>query len=135
MRDISDIIRDLDEFKPVNDDWSALDLLIDEAIEANSPQLITPLLSILERNQSHDGFGVFWSIVHGLESMDGYEAELKNSVLRKPHELSVVMLNRLVNSSVSDIAGTPINALIEQVAMDVNVPEDIRETAKDLLDD
>jgi hypothetical protein len=108
MRNIEAIIKDIEEYAPVNEEWESLDELIDEACNANDRKAVKPLLGLLERNQDHDGDGVFWSIVHGLEGLGGYETELAASVLSKPHEMSVLMLNRMLNGGIQAIDGRPV---------------------------
>ena len=74
------------------------------------------LLGILERFPSEDGFGVFWGIIHCLESCKGYEPDLVASVLRKPVEFNVLMINRLLNADVLDVNGQSLLAVLASVA-------------------
>lgn len=129
MRNIEAIIKDIEEYEPVNDEWESLDELIDEACSANDRGVVKPLLGLLERNQDHDGYGVFWSIVHGLEALGGYETELAASVLSKPHEMSVLMLNRMLNGGIQTIDGRPILEILEEIASNAKFPSSIREDA------
>ena len=48
--------------------------------EGLASQLFADLFRIFERFPDKDGFGVFWSIVHGLEAVLGYEPSLLESV-------------------------------------------------------
>lgn len=129
MRNIETIIKDIEEYEPVDDEWDSLDELIGEACSANDQRFIKPLLGLLERNQNRDGYGVFWSIVHGLEEMGGYETDLVASVLSKPHEMSVLMLNRMLNGHIQVIDGRPILDILKEVSANTDFPNTIREDA------
>ncbi|WP_461537009.1 hypothetical protein [Spongorhabdus nitratireducens] len=133
MRSIEEVIEDVDGYLPVHDDWEPLDELIDEACNASDQRIVKPFLGLLERNQDHDGYGVFWSIVHALESLGGYETELAASALRKPHELSVLMLNRLLNSGIQTIDGRPILEILLEIANNPAFPKSIQEEASEFV--
>ncbi|MCC4801069.1 hypothetical protein BCT30_24315 [Enterovibrio norvegicus] len=133
MRNIEDVVRDIDSFIPVNDEWEALDELVEEACNFNDIRVVKSLLFVLERNPEHDGYGTFWSVVHGLENIGNYEKELVQSVLNKPHEMSLLMLNRLLNSNVDLIDGKPIVEILREVSDNSKFSKDHRETAKQYL--
>lgn len=129
MREIEVVLKDIQNYIPVDDEWEALDELIREACEFNDPRVIKPLLELLERNPDHDGYGVFWSIVHGLEYIGGYETELASSVLNKPHEMSVLMLNRMLNGGIQTIDGRSIMEILKEIAANTGFPNSIRDYA------
>ena len=65
------------------------------------------MLRVFERYPDEDGAGVFWSIVHGLEALPGYEPFLVESYSKRaPSEFGVIMLGRILNSGQREIAGT-----------------------------
>lgn len=130
MTNTADIIKEIENFEPVGDDWDALDDLIEQAGETGSVLVVLPLLRILENNPDHDGYGVFWSIVHALEDIEGYEKSLVNSVLNYPHELSIMMLNRILNSGQTEIDGTPIIEILGKIASNDQFNSSIREHAE-----
>ena len=70
------------------------------------------LLQVFERFPEHDGFGVFWSILHFLEACPGYEAALVRSVRRKPVEFNLTMVNRLLNAGIHEVNEHPLAALL-----------------------
>jgi len=80
-----------------------------------SPAEVAAMLRVFERFPTEDGSGVFWSIVHGLEAVPGYEPFLAESVQRVPSEFGVVMLGRILNSGQREIAGSSITALLDAV--------------------
>lgn len=77
------------------------------------------MLSIFERFPEDDGYGIFWSIVHLLEACDGYEPSLLESVVRSAGEFNLLMVNRLINGGVSEVAG---ESLLRVLASVVNNP-------------
>ena len=74
------------------------------------------LLSVFERFPEDDGYGIFWSIVHLLESCDGYEPSLLESVARSPGEFNVLMVNRLINGGVNEVSGESLLRVLASVA-------------------
>src|SRR5688500_5761862 len=71
------IAHDIATFAPKEDDWLALDSLVAELWQAGHPeQAIPELLSVFERYPEEEGFGVAWSVLHGLEALPNYEPAL-----------------------------------------------------------
>ena len=81
---------------PAHDNWRELDELL-QAIPLDLAAVPT-LLRVFERFPRHDGHGVFWSILHAIESVIGYESILVEHVMHTPTEMGVTMLQRLINS-------------------------------------
>jgi len=133
MRSIEAVLNDIDEFTPINDEWEDLDELIDEACSLSDHRVIKCLLRVLERNPEHDGNGVFWSIVHSLEGIGNYEKELELSVLNKPHEMSVLMLNRMLNGGIYKIDGRSIIDILEEISVNNSFAKVIKEDAERYL--
>ncbi|WP_284620792.1 hypothetical protein [Aquabacterium humicola] len=73
------------------------------------------LLQVFERFPEEDGFGVFWSILHALESADNYEHELVASVRRAPNLFNTLMINRIVNAGINVLAGVSAERLVNEV--------------------
>lgn len=129
-RTAADVCADIRTFRPIDGDWRPLDQLIAELWATGEFSGHVPeLLAVLERFPEDDGVGVFWSIVHGVESIPGYEAELLRSLCRQPSELAVTMACRLLNSGVSQIGGEPIVAVLRSVADSAEVPSSVRASA------
>ena len=98
MRSTDQILSDIQNFKPDNGNWLGLEDLLTELWQhPTSPDWALPLLSVFEKYPDEDGCGVFWSIIHGLETIDGYEPILEQSYESNPCELKKVMLNRINN--------------------------------------
>jgi hypothetical protein len=112
-RSSTQIIADIESFHPTQGDWRPLDCLLDELWNSGKAQdHISDLLAVFERFPDSYGNGVLWSIVHGLEALNGYETELVRSYQQQPSEMSCVMLRRLLKSGVKQIDGVALNELI-----------------------
>lgn len=70
------------------------------------------LLRVFERFPDEDGAGVFWSIVHGLEALSGYEKHLVAAVQRHPTDFTVIMVRRLINAGSQEIDGVKLSELV-----------------------
>ncbi|MFO0851256.1 MAG: hypothetical protein U0871_22275 [Gemmataceae bacterium] len=135
-RDVTHIVEQIRRFEPVQEDWSALDRLLQELFRTDEASLgVRAILGIFERFPAHDGFGVFWSAVHGLESLSGYELALIESVRQAPAMFSLRMIRRILNSGVSEVAGVRLLELVREVVRRDDVSRDVRDAAQDILDD
>lgn len=96
------ILHDIEAFQPENGNWLGLEALLGELWQ-HTPRLswVTPLLGVFERFPDEDGADVFWSIVHGLEDIEGYEPILRDSQRASPCEFKRVMLMRIENAAKS----------------------------------
>jgi hypothetical protein len=91
----NEILLEIDQFKPSpTGDWRELDTLLSELWQGTvSTACLLVLFRVFERFPQDDGAGVFWSIVHGVESTDlNYEQPLRESLSRQPSELGQIML-------------------------------------------
>ncbi len=112
-----DIVNAIKAFQPTNDEWLELDRLVEKLFESGTAaQEIVVLLSVFERFPLEDGAGVFWTIVHGIESLDGYEPHLVKSVERCPSEFGVLMLGRILRNGTTHIEGIDINSLLSEIS-------------------
>ena len=126
----SQVIIDLQAFRPSDGDWRPLDALLSELWETGRPgEHVRDLFGLLERFPEDDGEGVPWSVVHGLESLPDYEPELVRSVQRRPSELAITMVGRLLNSGMSQVTGVALTDLLRSVASDPGVPAPVRGSA------
>lgn len=95
-RTTQQVLKEIKAFRPTDGEWLTLDELLDELWQLGvTHDAIPVLLGIFERFPDDDGAGVLWSIVHGLESLEGYESELRASVARTPSIMGTIMLKRL----------------------------------------
>jgi hypothetical protein len=95
-------------------------------------EAVRPLLGIFERFPTHDGFGMFWSILHALESAPGsYEAELIHSLRRGPSEFGVMMVNRMLSAGHEAVDGVALVHLLREVARRSDACEPVRTMAEE----
>ena len=132
MRQIENILGDINTFEPTNGNWLILDDLLNELWAAGQPELgIVTMLKVLERFPKEDGAGVLWSIVHGLEHIGGYEQQLLDSLYRQPSHLSVTMVYRIENSGQTKIQGKEITTIYNELLEISNMPNSVREEIND----
>jgi hypothetical protein len=98
-RELSKILADIDAYAP-GTDWLGLDALLEELFTSYEPPEIpaAPLLRLFERFPEHDGFGVFWAALHGIEDIPNYEQDLVESLERRRSQFGLVMAQRILNS-------------------------------------
>src|SRR5215207_10023623 len=84
-RQVDEILRDIEGFRPIDGMWLPLDDLLAELWDAGVPIRALPVLfGVFERSPDSDGAGVLWSIVHGVEALDhDYEQPLRESLARR----------------------------------------------------
>lgn len=95
---------------------------------------IEAVLNLYERFPDEDGYGIFWSLLHMVEASAGYEDALFESVSRAPGEFNVMLVGRLANAGIVQIAGRDLLGLLRAVAERTDVSERARETAQGFLD-
>src|SRR5262245_30219361 len=130
-RPVSEIVVAIESFQPTNGNWLALDALLGELFSSGSAtQGIDAMLGIFERYPVQDGAGIFWAIVHGLESLPGYESHLVESITRTPSRFALLMIHRLLNAGQVEVGSVNLLALLEQVAGDEQVNPASRQEAR-----
>lgn len=83
----------------------------------------------LERFPDEDGFGGFWSILHGIERYPGCDWLAVDSVRRRPSRFPVLMLNRMLNVGIRRVAGVDLLGLLQHVAQSPDTTPGVREDA------
>lgn len=134
---IQDIISILDGINSVEEsaELAKLDGAVNSLFASGHPEFgIRALLHVFERFPDKDGYGVFWSILHGLESLPGYEEPLVESVRRQPSEFSLLMINCLLNAGRTHVNATDLFGLLSEVAGDPHYPASIRKEAEDFIE-
>lgn len=94
---------------------------------------IPELFSVMERLPDAD-LGSPGPLVHTLERLHGYEGELVRSVRRQPSLLSVWMVNRILNTNLSDEARRSYIALLNEALAHPNAPETVREELRSFIE-
>src|SRR5437868_2568461 len=102
---IDTIVRALQALVPSDDDSANVARLYEIFSEFRAltgrEQAIPAIFELLERFPDAE-FGSPGPLVHELEAIPGYELFLPESLHRQPTDLTVWMVNRILNSNVSD---------------------------------
>lgn len=99
-----------------------------------SPERAIPeLFAVMERMPDAD-LGSPGPLVHTLEKLTGYEAELVKSVRRCPALLSVWMVNRILNSNLQEHIRAHYLTLLRDVEQRRDISKAVRDDAADFLD-
>jgi hypothetical protein len=107
---------------------------VDEALAKPMGQSeVSALLGVFERFPEDDGYGIFWSILHGLEQGAGYETELVRSVMSAPNLFNTLMLNRILNSGVATIHEHSIRELLVAAEREPSRPTKAAKQLRSLL--
>ncbi|RLB54961.1 MAG: hypothetical protein DRI90_19825 [Deltaproteobacteria bacterium] len=92
-------------------------------------ELDAALFSVFERYPDEDGYGVYWSILHGLEARSDYEPGLLASVRRKPSVFAATMLNRMSNGGHDTCSGVATIDLLIEISRSADASEKTKRTA------
>lgn len=115
-----DLLAKIEAFapSPADDNWQELDALVGELFASGPAQYawLPALLRVFERFPRHDGHGVMWSILHGIESVPGYAPVLVEYVSRTPTEMGITMLRRIVAGGVTAVGLVDLDELIARLA-------------------
>ncbi|SHG48088.1 hypothetical protein SAMN04488109_0458 [Chryseolinea serpens] len=113
MRPFQKIIEDLNNFEPEDGNWLKADDLLSELWASGNPnQGIGAMFNLFERFPEDNGAGVFWSAMHGIETLPDYETELLRSLNRQPSEMGLNMLIRIVNLGIREINGVSLSNIV-----------------------
>jgi hypothetical protein len=103
------------EFTPIDGDWRPLDNQFDLAFSDSDPSLYYhAMFNLFERFPEDDGSGVFWSALHGMEAVGGYENLLLQYHRRWPNLMTNTMLRRMLNAGETNIGGVEIASLLSR---------------------
>jgi len=132
-----ELIRAIDSITDVESegDLETLEIALRSLSTLPDPALAAPaLLGLFERFPWSDAFGGFWSILHALERMSGYEALLVASVRRAPGEFNLLMVNRLLNGGIDSVGETNLLAVLREIAERTEYSERARQAAAEFLE-
>ncbi len=74
---------------------------------------------IYERFPTGDGGGIFWSILHGIETYHPNSDRLVvESVLRQSSEFSLIMVNRIINAGIRQVGEVDLLKLLDRRSID-----------------
>lgn len=135
--DVDSIIAAIEGIESVEvaDDLQKLEDAVDQLFKSSHPERgVDALLRLFERFPESDGYGLFRTILHGLERLPDYEHKVIESVQRKPARFNVLMVNRMMNAGVSTVGNTDLLALLRAVATNPESNEAVREDVRGFLE-
>lgn len=129
------VITNLRNFTPQNDADSGdlYELIASLEVTENSNLAIPVMFELMEKYPEAD-LGSPGALVHFIESVGGYELQLIQSVERVPMYLNVWMINRLLNSSISEDKTEQFLKLLEAVSCNPNATITAKESAINFLE-
>ena len=87
------------EYEPTDGSFLELEQLLEDAFQEPDPkEYDDAIFNLFERFPEDDGAGVFWSALHGMESVGHYEVKLRQYFRRWPNMMNKIMLDRLSRS-------------------------------------
>jgi hypothetical protein len=133
-RDSTAIIADLNGYSGSATSWRALDELAVELFRGPVGGAgLDALFGVFERHPTHDGFGVFWTLLHGIESVPGYEPHLLRSLFRRPSLFAVYMINRILNVGEREVEGVSWIIVLRNILSRGDIEQEIRDEADKYL--
>jgi hypothetical protein len=135
MAEINEIIRAIEAYQP-SDDWLGLQALLDELFAHPLDAIpAEPFLRIFERFPNEDGYGVFWTVLHGLEALPKYEAALFASLRRFPTQFGLTMARRILNSKECVQYHSAVHTIAHELSCSRHLPDELADEVKSLLAD
>jgi len=130
----SEIIEAITQYQPEGDNWLGLERLLECLWATGEPEKgMDALFGVFERFPEHDGYGVFWSILHGLEDLPDYELALIDSLRRQPMEFNVRMVNRILNTGQNNVGGMNGLMLLNEVLIHPKSTGQARQNAEEYI--
>ncbi|QDT36283.1 hypothetical protein [Stratiformator vulcanicus] len=134
MKQLATIITEIQEIELLSQDDIRPEQLADELAEQSDIcPAVGAILRLFERHPQHN-FGAPGPLVHEIERCygSGYEAELQESLNRKPTRLTVWLANRIVNAKDKN-HGTFLR-ILHAIAENKAADSDVRTDAKNFLE-
>jgi len=136
-RTVHDVVADLDAFMAVNDGCGDVDRLnaitYGLAAQPAASTALPALFAVLERHPTSD-LGAPGPIVHTIEAIGGHIDELLGSIRRAPVDLTVWMVNRLLNSDLDAGVRESLIDALRDVARNEALPQHVRDSAREYLE-
>jgi len=106
-----------------------------ESIDVKDHEKLIPSIFKFFETYPLDDCGAPGSLVHLTESYyPSYKALLFNSLQKQPSVNTILMVNRILNSALSDIERNEYLSLLKSVASNDNVATELKNEAKDYID-
>lgn len=130
------LIAELDAFAPFDDEGdntTRLEALMHVLSELPDPTAVFPAVFALIERFPEAELGAPGPLVHELESLGGYNQQLSLSVRRRPTDLTVWMVNRILNSSSAPQDRAPWLSLLRLAAEHPGASDPVKRSARDFL--
>ncbi|MGL4731537.1 MAG: hypothetical protein ACRCW0_08130 [Clostridium sp.] len=129
--EVCELYRKIKEFKPSNDEWVELEYILDEVYDKGYEyECLGAMFRLYERYSEEDN-EVLWGMLHGVESINGYEERIHWSLKRQPSVFVIIMINRLLNDGVTNICGEDLILILEDLKESTKISETLRKTAEE----
>lgn len=130
----SEIIENLRTFSPgESGDWTAFIDLLDKLWATKKPQKAYSTLFDLLIKFEDDYMECQWGIIHGMEHFGDYESELLATLSKKPVDMTITMLSRVINSGEHTLAGVNIEAILEGILQRADVSGGLKDFSRDCM--
>lgn len=142
-RSITDIRVAIDAIVPVEGEyegWKQTDLetlvkLVDAYFaQPEAASNLDVWFALFERFPESDAYGVFWSILHGIERFDKSGELAVASVRRRPTMFPVMMINRMINGGAKTVGDADLAQILTEAAASQSAPASVRDAAADFLE-
>jgi hypothetical protein len=133
---IQEIITEIDSLTNLElaVDLSRLEEIMDRYFNhPRSAEFLDVWFRLYERCPDDESEGLFWAILHGLETYPISDRLVVNSVVRNPSEFPLMMVNRMLNAGIKKVDGVDLMELLQRVATNDSCSPQIRENADDFL--
>lgn len=107
--------------------------LTDAVLMLSAPESAIPEMFSLMERMPDTKLGAPGPLVHTLEAIPGYEQYLVDSVRKKPSLLSVWMVNRILNSPITEDRRLFWMTLLQESVDRPDLPKSVREDAEQFL--
>jgi hypothetical protein len=130
-QEILELVKAVDQLQSVDgEDLELLQKVADRYFaQSDASQHLDVWFRLYERFPDDDGYGVFWTILHGIESQAGSGDSVVRSVQRAPTHFSLLMVNRMLNGGTSSVNGTNLLELLNHVASNEQISPSVRDDA------
>ena len=113
-RDFSNELSTFDLAAP-DESWHRFETALPEVFSRPlSSSELEAAFGVFERHPDGESFGLFWTLLHGLEAQPGFERFLVASVRCVPSEFGVTMVGRLLNAGVREVDGVQLRELLSE---------------------
>jgi hypothetical protein len=134
VTDADQIATSLEQFMPSQDETETIQRLYELLPEAlpHTVRVVEALFGVLERFPNAE-LGAPGPIVHAIERIPGYEAQLRSSLARQPTANTVWMCNRVLNAATDAQQEAEWMTVLEEAATHPRANEAARTHARDFL--